>query len=333
MKKILAIILSALMLVSIAACDTTNNNVEETTGKVENNNNETNTPETNDPETNDPSGDNTDLPEADKTLGDLYVEKLVEVKTANPDATSADVIEAIMNSNLVYAFPGAMPMAFEPDTYLMGIGTDGATFGGFVSSYALIPMMMGQPFVVYVFDLAADADVNAFVESVKTNANPAWNICTTAEDVTVGACGNLVVLAMCQKAIPSAVSGIAQVIAPETAEGSETANIFETFKTVMADFKSPEIWADEIAAALIAAGIEGEAEAAEDMISNDHFLYEVSGWGAAKITNGDKLIYIFQLEMGVDVMNWTEYNCATKDGADLTFGSYNETVIVFINFN
>ncbi len=335
MKKILAIILATLMLVSIVACDTNDNDNEETSSSVvDNNGNEDNGETNNGGEETPPANDNIIFPDVDSdTLGYLYFEKLVEVKTANPDATSMDVIEAIMNSSLVYAFPGAMPMAFEPDTYLMGLGKDGATFGGFVSSYALIPMMMGQPFVVYVFDLAADADVAAFVESVKTNANPAWNVCTTAETVTVGSCGNLVVLAMCQKAIPSLVSGIADIIEPEVAEGSEVANIFSTFKTVMETFETPEIWSEDVASALIAAGVEGEATQAEDTIVNDHFLYEVNGWGASKITNGEKLIYIFQLEMGTDVVNWTDYNCATKEGADLSFGSYNGTVIVFVNFN
>ncbi len=324
MKKILAIILAALMLVSIVACDTGKNNNEETTAEIENNNNETNAP----------SNDKTDEPEAEKTLGDLYVEKLVEVKTENPSATSMDVIEAIMSSKLGMAVPGCMPVPFEAGSYLQGLGSDGETFSGvYASATALMPMMMGQPFIVYVFDLAADADVSAFAELVKTKANPAWNICTTAETVTVGSCGNLVVLAMCQKAIPSIVSGIASVIAPEAAEGSEVAEIFEKFKTVMSDIEGIDIFSEEVANGLAAAGVEGEISEAEEMIVNDHFLYEVSGWGASKITNGDKLIYIFPIGFGADVASWTDYYCSTKEGADLSFGSYNETIIVFINFN
>ncbi len=317
MKKILAIILASLMIFAAVACDkindgdTNNNQTEETT-----------------------TGE-TVTPEVEKILGDLYVEKLVEVKTADPDATSMDVVEAIMNSKLGLAYPGVMPVPFEAGSYLQGLGTDGETFSGvYASATALMPMMMGQPFMVYVFDLAADADVEAFAQSVKANANPAWNICTTAETVTVGSCGNLVILAMCQKAIPPVVSGIAAIIEPEVAEGSEAAELFETFKTVMKGFdEAAEIWSEDVANALAAAGVEGEVSAAEDFISNDHFLYEIDGWGASKIANGDKLIYIFQLDMGTDVTVWADYSCAAKEGADLSFGSYNQTVIVMINFN
>ncbi len=327
MKKILAMLLAVLMVFTFVAC--TNDDANDDTSKDDGTENQN--PDNGGEEKN----ENVIEPDASAkdTLGYLYFEKLVEVKTADPTANSEAVVEAIMTSKLGTAFPGCMTAPIEPDSYLQGIGTDGATFGGFATGTVIIPMMMGQPFIVYVFDLAEDADVAAFVESVKTNANPAWNICTVAETTTVGACYNTVVLAMCQKDIPSSVSGIAAIIEPEVGDGSAAATVWETFKTVMSEMNTPELWAEEIANALSAKGVAGTVEGIMDVIKNDIFVYEIDSYNGATITDGDKVIYIFQLEAGIDVANWTDYNCSAKEGADLVFGAYNETVIVLTNFN
>ncbi len=327
MKKILAIVLAAMMLLSVAACGTT---PDETTKAPET----TEAPETNGGNEQ-PAGPAVIAPSVDKeTLGYLFYEKMVEVKTANPNATSGEIVEAIMNSNLSIAVPGAMAMPMEPDGFLQGIGKDGATFGGFKSATVLAPMMMGVPFMLYVFDLDESADVAAFAKKVEAEANPGWNICTVAETVTVGACGNNVILAMCQKEIPARVSGKAEIKDPEGLKaGSEAEGVWNSFKTVMAEQTSPDLIAEEIANALVAAGVKGEAAGVMENIKNDYFLYEVESWNGASITDGDKLVYIFQLEMGADVGNWTSYYCEAKEGADLIFGSYNETIIAMINLN
>ncbi len=317
MKKFLAIILALTMVLSLAACGDTNSSNGENGGTV------TDAPE------------ETGLPvvapadSAKDTLGYLYYEKLLEIKNANPAATAEEIANAIMESKLGTACPGCMVAPVEPG-FLQGLSSEEANFGGsFVSGQVIIPMMMGQPFIVYFFDLAEDADVKAFVNALNESANPGWNICTIAETVTTGAVGNTAFIAMCQKAIPSSVSGIASVITPEAAEVAEA---FEIFKTVMPEHDGVQVNTEAVANAMVNAGVSGEVSIPEGFIVNDYFLYEVDSWGSAKITDGDKEIYIFGLGMGADVNNWASYNCEAKEGATIIWGAYNETVIVFLGY-
>ena len=320
MKKFLALILALVMVLSLVACGTTNNDTP-----VVDDTNDTD-------DTIVETGLNTVAPAEDAkgTLGYMYYEKILEIKTANPSATAEEIVMAIMESKLGTACPGCMVAPVEPNMYLQGLEAE--SFGGFVSGQVIIPMMMGQAFIVYVFDLADASEAPAFVESLKNNANPGWNICTTAETVTVGAVENVAFIAMCQKDIPASVSGIASVITPEAEEGSEVAILFDVFKNVMPELESLEMTSMDVANAMVANDVSGTVSEAEEYIVNDHFLYEVDGWGAAKISNGEKEIYIFALGLGADVQNWANYYCETKEGANLAWGAYNETVIVFLGF-
>ncbi len=329
MKKILAMLLASSMVFAFAACgDVT----ETTTGAV--NPTETTTAETTTgttPAT--PAGPVTIAPSVEKeTLGYLFYEKLVEVKTENPAANSEAIAQAIMESKLSLAIPMPMVMPTEVDGFHQGIGTDGATFGGYATGTVIAPMMMGTPFILYIFDLAEGTDVSAFVKNLEANANPSWNICTTAEMTAVGACGNTVIIAMCDKAIPARISGIADVKEPANLTAN-TETVWNTFKTVMAEQSAnPEIIALDVADALVAAGVAGTSEGVMDVIKHDAFVYEIDSWNGATITDGDKIVYIFSLEMGQEVENWTSYYLATNEGADVVFGSYNETIIAMVNF-
>ena len=48
----------------------------------------------------------------------------------------------------------------------------------------------------YVFELPAKTDKNAFVNNLKKEANLAWNICITAEEMQVDSVGNFVFFVM-----------------------------------------------------------------------------------------------------------------------------------------
>lgn len=58
------------------------------------------------------------------------------------------------------------------------------------------PIISTIPFVGYIFTLAEDADVDAFVTLLKDNANLRWNICTEADELTVEKSGNTVFFLM-----------------------------------------------------------------------------------------------------------------------------------------
>lgn len=87
---------------------------------------------------------------------------------------------------------GGMAMAVEPG-YLAGFSEEidgfetGATFGPVISSI---------PFVGYVFRLEEGADVAAFVENLKEQADLRWNICTEADEMVCEAVDNTVFFVM-----------------------------------------------------------------------------------------------------------------------------------------
>ena len=68
---------------------------------------------------------------------------------------------------------------------------------GFSEGAMFSPMVGTIPFVGYVFTLPADADVDAFMNTLKENANLRWNICTTAEEMVTDAVGQTVFFVMC----------------------------------------------------------------------------------------------------------------------------------------
>ena len=86
---------------------------------------------------------------------------------------------------------GAMPVE---EGFLNGFDeevkgfSEGAMFG---------PMIGTIPFIGYVFKLPAGADVNAFVNGLKSNGNLRWNICTAAEEMVTGNVGQTVFFVMC----------------------------------------------------------------------------------------------------------------------------------------
>jgi len=60
---------------------------------------------------------------------------------------------------------------------------------------------MGMPFVGYIFDLADDADKEAFMTNLTEKADLRWNICTEAEQTVVEAIGDKVLFLMCKKSL------------------------------------------------------------------------------------------------------------------------------------
>ena len=205
MKKVLALIMAAMMMLSLAACGGKNANDEpaqpdnpaaeedvsgpaaEGEGPVED-------------ELVVEPGTSVQEEPADKeqpsagsdTVGNTLLAEFEAQMTANPDATAQELADAIL-ANEVIQFSAAT-MEVEPG-YLTGF--DEAEISGFETGVMFAPMIGTIPFVGYIFELAEDADVDAFVQTLTDNANPRWNICTMADETIVTHQGNIVFFLMC----------------------------------------------------------------------------------------------------------------------------------------
>lgn len=162
MKKVIAIVLALVVVIGLVACAAGTNEettVEETTAAAE------------------------------MTVAATFVEAF-KAEAAKADATT-NTIATALSANETVAF---MPMVQDMEAgYLAGFDAD---ITGFKACTAFMPMISTIAFVSYVFELEADADKDAFITTLKDNANLRWNICTAAEEMLVETEGNFVFFIM-----------------------------------------------------------------------------------------------------------------------------------------
>lgn len=128
---------------------------------------------------------NTDTP---STVGGMMYQ---EFTTNVEGKTALEIAEALATSETLPFMGGAIEI--EPG-FLSGF--DNYEVTGFSKGAMFAPMMGTIPFVGYIFELEEGADVEAFITSLKDNANLRWNICTEAEEMTVENEGNMVFFLM-----------------------------------------------------------------------------------------------------------------------------------------
>ncbi len=325
MKKILALILAAMMLLSVVACGTTPaDNDDKPTG-------DTTVSDTTAAEDN--KDDGVIAPDVEEdTLGYYFFDKFVEIKSADPTKNAETIVNEIMASKLGTAiqFPAVMPV--EPGL-LSGFNME-TEIDGFESATMFAPGMMGVAFIGYVFDLAEDADVKAFVKKITDNADPSWNTCTTAEMTAIGACKNSVIIVMCPEAVPSSISGIAAIVEPDVTAGSASETLWNEFKTVMSGENAYQMIAADIVDALAANAFKGEVTYVEEysIENSELFAYTVDGFNnASYITSGEQAVYVIQLDEGMDVSNWMSYYFDGLKAASSAYGAHNNTIILMVN--
>ena len=105
------------------------------------------------------------------------------------------IFEVVINSFKANAFVALDPFALPNSESFSGF--DNYKIEGFETAAVYMPMIGSIPFIGYVFNLGEGADVNAFIKNLTDNANPAWNICVTADQVVAGAFNNTVFFLMC----------------------------------------------------------------------------------------------------------------------------------------
>ena len=164
MKKVIAIVLALVVVIGLVACATVGGNNDETTTLEE-------------------------TTAGAATVANTFAEAF-KAEAAKEGATT-NVIATALSANELVAF---MPMVQDMEAgYLAGFDAD---ITGFKACTAFMPMIGTIPFVSYVFELEADADKDAFITTLKDNANLRWNICTAAEEMVVETEGNFVYFIM-----------------------------------------------------------------------------------------------------------------------------------------
>ena len=169
MKKILAILLAAAMLLSMAACGNKKN--EDPSGE--------------------PGSTATEGTVATEGTTDTVGSALLEDFQANATGSAQEIAEHLL-TNKAIAFMGAVAPVEEG--LLTGFGETEIT--GFEEGAMFAPMIGTIPFMGYIFALSDGADVESFKTMLKDNANLRWNICTAAEELIVANEGNTVFFLM-----------------------------------------------------------------------------------------------------------------------------------------
>lgn len=175
MKKLFSILIAATLLLSLCACGSS-------------------APAATEPpvhETPTPSAAPSETP-AGESMGQALLKDFTDRVNAEPELGAEELAKALLE-NPVIEFTGDA-LTVEPGL-LTGFGNTEIT--GFAQGAMFAPMISTIPFVGYVFVLDEGADAEAFVQILKDNADPRWNICTEADETIAEHVGNTVFFVMC----------------------------------------------------------------------------------------------------------------------------------------
>lgn len=195
MKKLLVTALTTVLVVSMVACGGKKNDVTSETTETPAVSTESATTETTEAEATETTVTENETATG-ATLGQTLLAVFKDQLAANPEMTAQELADAVITNEAILFMGGSMPV--EPG-FLSGFSAEEMT--GFEEAVCFMPMMGTIPFVGYVFTLAEDADVDAFISTLETNADPRWNICTEAEETVIEAVGNKVFFLMCPKSL------------------------------------------------------------------------------------------------------------------------------------
>ncbi len=174
MKKLIAILMAAVMLLAFAGCAKNPTTEEHST----------------DADTQNTVEETSEAAASGDTVAQTLAAEFKALAATETDAqTIADKLAA---STAVSAIsPATMPVEAG---FLTGF--DNVEIKDFEAGVMFAPMIGTIPFVGYVFTLADGADVDAFVKTLEDNANLRWNICTQADEMVAVAEGNTVFFVM-----------------------------------------------------------------------------------------------------------------------------------------
>lgn len=186
MKKILALILATLMLLSFVACNNGDNKPEESTPAES-----TPAPAPAGP-TDAELAANASLEKIANVLINKYAE-IINVK-AEFDNIMAEMPEEDRISYEKYLTYCLSVTPVEANAeWLMGLEVAPT---GYSEAYCYQPAMMGQAFIGYIFRLEEGTNMEAFKKSLTDNCVLNWNICTFANTVVCENFDNIVYFSM-----------------------------------------------------------------------------------------------------------------------------------------
>ncbi|MBO5897384.1 MAG: hypothetical protein J6R04_00060 [Clostridia bacterium] len=340
MKKILAILLAALLLLSVVACGNSNND-SDTTPEEPNTDNEGNNGD--EPAGEEPAGDI--IPSVEEnTMGAALWNAFCETIQANSEISAEEMANTLMSNPAIQFMGGAMPLEVGQE-YFNGFGE--YKIEGYESGAMFAPMIGSIPFVGYIFKLADGADVKTFVDGLAANANPAWNVCVTADQTVIGTAGNTVFFLMCPKDLGNGDAGEDMggeeefdLIFPEVEANTPADILFSVFGDTLD--ANPEISMPELANTIICHEIipfMGGAMEVQPGLLSGFDNYEVTGFTSGAMFGPMMgsipfVGYVFQLEEGTDVVNYLEdlkANCnpawnVCVEADQVAAGAYGNTV-------
>lgn len=180
MKKIITLLLSLAMVVSLVACGSGNSSTTTTTSTS--NQTSVETPSSTENQTSASVEDNTSNTENNNTVADTIGERLYAIFTAAVDSgkKGQEITDAMAET---FQEVGLGSDTREPG-YLPGFSSD---VTGFAHCYGANPWISTLPFACYVFELDTtdEAALNSFLDSITAISDPRWNICTEAGE-TIG---------------------------------------------------------------------------------------------------------------------------------------------------
>lgn len=189
MKKLLALILASLLIFALASC--TNDDAVE-----DGNNDEViESPAEDDTPAEDetPAEDDTTVEDetpAGETPANALLAEFKNLMATSEDKSPEFLANTLITNPIIPFMGGAMAVE---EGFLQGFTVD---ITGFESGAVFMPMIGAIPFIGYVFELAEDADVDAFVQTLKDNADMRWLICAAAEETVCEAVDNTVFFCM-----------------------------------------------------------------------------------------------------------------------------------------
>ena len=303
MKKLIALLLALVMMMSMVACGETPNTEPSTEGT----------------QPSAPAGNGDVTPSVDaNTMGGKLWAAFEAAQAANPSATAEEMANILATDSCIEFMCGAMPI--EPG-FQAGFGE--FEVKGFEQGAMYMPFIGSIPFVGYIFDLADGADVAAFMAELEANCNPRWNICVCAEQTVIGSKGNRVFFLMCPENMGAEGGeeepGAVDVIFPDVEEGTlgETLwNAFLSFAETNPEAPAAEmafmVTMDESIAMLGLGAMEMEPGYMQGFDNYEITDFEECGVFMPMMSSIPFVGYVFKLAEGTDVVNFMadlEANC------------------------
>ena len=127
-----------------------------------------------------------------ESIGQSLLQEFHRIKQEKPEITAQEMADSVLALDFIQFEGATMPVE---QGFLTGFNN--AEITGFKEGVMFAPMIGSIPFVGYVFTLEDGTNAASFVDMLRENADPRWNICTEAEETVVESAEDMVFFVMC----------------------------------------------------------------------------------------------------------------------------------------